>query len=85
MWYKKKYYLPKAKKVFPKRSKSATEFINKLKEEIKETGIVKNTHKSYHPQKNRRFKVSEKQALRVAYSIAKSKGFHVGKYRGLNR
>ena len=49
-----------------------------------ETGIVKNTHKDYNPRTNKRFKVSEKQAARVAYSIAKKEGYRVGKYRGPN-
>lgn len=72
-------------KIKSHRSKAATEFINELKEQILKTGIVRNTHKPYHPVYNKRYKVSERQAARVAYSIAKSKGLRVGKYRGPNR
>ena len=68
-----------------KRSENATEFIDELKEKILETGIVKNTHEPYDPKKNKRYKASEKQAFRVAYSIAKEKGMRVGKYRGPNK
>jgi hypothetical protein len=68
-----------------KRSKSAEEFINELKEKIMETGIVENTHKPYHPRWNPRRPVSERQAARVAYSIAKKEGYRVGKYRGPNK
>ena len=67
------------------RSKSATLFINKLKEKIMETGIVQNTQKDYNPRTNRRYQVSERRAARIAYNIAKREGYHVGKYRGPNK
>ena len=71
--------------VFPQRSKAATIVINELKEKILETGVVKNTHEPYDSRYNKRYPVSEKQAARIAYSIAKEKGLHVGKYRGPNK
>src|SRR3990167_106983 len=69
----------------PQRSKSATIFIDELKVKIMETGVVKNTHKEYNPRTNKRYAVSEKQASRIAYIIAKSDGMQVGKYRGPNK
>lgn len=64
-----------------KRSKKAHKFMKEVINKIMETGIVKNTHKPYDPRTNRRFKATEGQAQRVAYSIAKSKGMRVGKFR----
>jgi hypothetical protein len=85
----KRFYAPVERKAVeiipkptPKRSKAAAEYIAELKEKILETGVVRNTHKPYDPRHNRRYKVSEKQALRIAYEIAKEKGMRVGKYKG---
>ena len=69
-------------KPISKRSKAAAKYITELKEKILETGVVKNTHKPYDPRYNKRYKVSEKQAARIAYNIAKEKGLRVGKYKG---
>jgi len=77
-------YFPPTRE-YPQRSEAATLFINELKEKILETGVVKNTHEPYDSRYNKRYPVSEKQAARIAYSIAKEKGLHVGKYRGPNK
>ncbi len=69
----------------PKRIEAAKVFIAAVKEKIMETGIVKDKHKPYDTKTNKRYKVSEKQAARVAYSIAKKEGLQVGKYRGPNK
>lgn len=63
------------------RSESADERIKELTAQILETGIVRNTHEEYDPRSNRRFKVSLRQAERVAYEIAKEEGRRVGKFQ----
>lgn len=80
-----KPFTPRIQITLPKRSESATIFISELKEKILKTGVVKNTHEDYNSKSNKRFKVSERQAARVAYSIAKKEGFRVGKFRGPNK
>jgi len=64
-----------------KRSKNASVFIKELTVKIKDTGVVKNKHVPYHPAKNRRFKVSDKNARKIAYKIASNRGMRVGRFR----
>ena len=45
---------------------------------IKETGVVRNTHKPFDPKLNPRRKVPTHQAKVIAWSIAKSEGNYVG-------
>ena len=64
-----------------KRSKNATVFIKELTAKIHKTGVVKDKHHPYHPAKNRRFKVSDRQARRIAYKVASKRVMRVGRFR----